>query len=258
MWRLNPIQKRWFDLVWVMTEKEFLIRYKYTVLGLLWLIINPFLQMLVIGFVFTYFIKEPMENYYYYLFSGLLVWNFFSSSLSRATSSLISERLLIKKSSFPKEIIPISVVISNFINLLAAYVLFLIPTYFVGLLSWYKIPQVMFGFLLLFIFTTGISLLTSSLNVKYRDVNFFVQALLMVWFYATPVMYSLSIIPTKIIWLWYFNPMTSIIQLFQSTFLNIPGPDLLTLLLNIVVIVGMAIIGYVFFIKSSCDFDDLL
>src|SRR3989337_4369260 len=102
------------DLLWGMTEKELRARYKHTVFGFFWLVANPLLQMLVIGFVFTFFMKEPITNYYYYLFIGLLVWNFFSLSLTKATPSIVWERSLIKKAKFQHSIIPLSIILSNF------------------------------------------------------------------------------------------------------------------------------------------------
>ncbi|MEK7801481.1 MAG: ABC transporter permease, partial [Pseudomonadota bacterium] len=88
-----------------MTEKELRARYKHTVFGFVWLVVNPLLQMIIIGFVFTFFMKEPIKLYNYYLFIGLLVWNFFSLSLTKATPSIMFERALIKKSAFPRMVI---------------------------------------------------------------------------------------------------------------------------------------------------------
>src|SRR3989304_7521187 len=101
-----------WDLLWGMTEKELRARYKNTVFGFLWILVNPILQMLVIGFIFAFFLKEPIEHYYFYLFAGLLIWNFFSLSLSKATPSIVYERNLIKKAVFPRSVIPLSIIVS--------------------------------------------------------------------------------------------------------------------------------------------------
>src|SRR3972149_9344389 len=102
---------KFLDLLLGMTEKEFKVRYKRTVFGFLWVLINPILQMLVIGFVFRYFIKDPIPNYFLYLIVGLLVWNFFTLSFQKATSSIVNERALIKKANFPREVIPLSIIL---------------------------------------------------------------------------------------------------------------------------------------------------
>lgn len=218
----HPKQLFW-DLLMGMTQKEVRVRYKNTIFGFLWIVVNPVLQMIVIGFVFRLFIKEPIDNYYFYLFSGLLVWNFFSLSLSKATPSIVYERALIKKAKFPHAVIPLSIILSNGINLIIALLLLCLPTALLGLLNFSSLPWLLLALLLLLIFTCGISLLTSALNVRYRDVNFLIQALLIVWFYATPIVYSIFVVPYELIWLWRINPMTAIIQIFQHVFAAAPA-----------------------------------
>lgn len=241
-----------------MTEKELRARYKHTVFGFFWLVANPLLQMFVIGFVFTFLLKQPVKNYYFFLFNGLLVWNFFSLSLSKTTPSIVFERSLIKKARFPHTVIPLSIILSNFIHFSLAFLLYLVPVLFLGTLSWISALLVLLSFLLLLAFTVGLSLLTAALNVRFRDVNFFVSALLIVWFYATPIMYSLTMIPRHILWLWRFNPLTSILQLLQQALLGLPGPGPGMLLSNIGVIVVITILGITVFERESKYFDDWL
>jgi ABC-2 type transport system permease protein len=244
------------DLLIGLTEKELRTRYKFTVLGFFWIALNPILQMLIIGFVFTFFIRNPIENYYYYLFIGLLVWNFFSLSLTRATQSIVWERTLIKKAAFPKVVIPLSIVLSNLFHLIIAMTIFAIPVSFLGTISFEGIIYIFLAFLLLLTFTIGASLLTSALNVRYRDINFFVQALIMIWFYATPIIYTLSMIPYKFYWLWRLNPMTSILQLLQHGFLNQPLPGIGMFTINLVIIAAVFTLGIIIFNKEGNNFDD--
>jgi len=250
--------RQFIELLVGMTEKELRARYKNTVFGFLWMLINPVLQMLVIGFIFKFFMKEPVENYYYYLFIGLLVWNFFSLSLTKATPSIVWERNLIKKAKFPRSAIPLAIILSNFIHLLIAVGILILPMTFLGTLTFTGIFYVITAFILLFFFTIGISLLTSALNVRYRDVNFSVQAVLIVWFYVTPIIYPLSIIPYRFYWLWRFNPMTSILQLLQHGFLGkpLPGPAMLSI--NTLLILFIFMLGIIVFGKESKNFDDWL
>ena len=250
--------RQFIELLVGMTEKELRVRYKNTVFGFLWMLVNPVLQMLVIGFIFKFFMKEPVENYYYYLFIGLLVWNFFSLSLTKATPSIVWERNLIKKAKFPRSAIPLAIILSNFIHLLIAVGILILPMTFLGTLTFTGILYVITAFILLFFFTIGISLLTSALNVRYRDVNFSVQAVLIVWFYVTPIIYPLSIIPYRFYWLWRFNPMTSILQLLQHGFLGkpLPGPAMLSI--NTLLILFIFMLGIIVFGKESKNFDDWL
>jgi ABC-2 type transport system permease protein len=239
-----------------MTEKDLRVRYKNTVFGFLWVIINPLMQMIVIGFVFRFFIKEPIANYYLYLLVGLLVWNFFSLSLSKATPSIVNERNLIKKAKFQREVIPLSIILSNFTHLLVAFAILLIPIILSGLFSIFNIPTLLIAIVLLFVFTSGLSLLTSALNVRFRDISFFVQAILIVWFYATPVVYSIFVIPHNLIWIWRLNPMTSIIQLFQNALVSAPAPGPAMLLSNVSITILIAFFGIWTFKKESKNFDD--
>jgi len=104
--------------------------------------------------------------------------------------------------------------------------------------------------------TIGISLLTTALNVRFRDVNFFVQALLVIWFYATPIIYSFSIVPRKYIWLWRLNPLTSTVQLLQRGFVGTPPPGPAMLGANISATIIICIAGMLLFRKESKNFDD--
>jgi ABC-2 type transport system permease protein len=200
--------------------------------------------------------KKPIRYYNYYLFTGLLIWNFFSLSLNKATQSIVLERHLIKKAVFPRVIIPVSIILSNFVNLVAAHLLFIIPIQFLGTLRPESIIFIIIGYVLLLNFTIGISLISSALNVRFRDVNFFVQAMLIVWFYSTPIVYSFSIIPYNYIWLWRLNPMTSILQIFQYAFIGYPMPGPAMLTVNIIIIAVTLITGIKVFARESKYFDD--
>ena len=256
--RMNAHVRQFYELVVGMTEKELHARYKNTFFGFLWLIINPLLQMLVIGFIFPFFIKNTIEQYYFYLFAGLLLWNFFSLSLNKTTPSIVNERALITKAAFPRSIIPLSIVISNFIHYLVAMSIFLIPVIFTQHLAPAKFGLFISSIALLLLFTMGMSLLTSALNVKYRDVSFFVQAGLMVWFYTTPIVYSLNQIPAHYVWLWQLNPLTSIVQLMQAAITSSPPPLPDMLWINAIEIIVILIAGMYVFKKESVNFDDWL
>lgn len=255
---MNSGAGHFFELLFAMTEKELRARYKHTVFGFFWLVANPVLQMLVIGFIFPLFVKQTVDNYYYFLFTGLLMWNFFSLSLNKATPSIVNERSLIKKASFPRAVIPISIILSNLIHYVAALCLFLIPLTFLKTLTLASIPTFIYALGLLVIFIIGVSLLTSALNVRFRDVNFFVQAILILWFYATPIVYSLAQMPPRLLWLWRFNPLTSIMQLMQFSLLKSPMPGPAMLAANTLVIIVITVLGVLIFRDESKNFDDWL
>ncbi|MCH7951732.1 ABC transporter permease [Patescibacteria group bacterium] len=210
--------KNYFDFLWAMTEKEIKVRYKRAMFGFFWIILNPLLQMLIIGLIFSFFIKIP--NYFLFLFSGLLLWQFFSLSVSKTTPSFIYERSLLQKAKFPKEAIPISIIISNFFNLLISLILLLSFLLLTGNLPFQTLWLLFPALIWLFFLTIGLSLLTSSLNVRYRDINFFVQSTLILWFYATPILYNLTIIPRHLLILYYLNPLTTIFEISHIALIN--------------------------------------
>lgn len=253
---MNPRARQFHELLIGMTQKELHARYKNTFFGFLWLVINPLLQMLVIGFIFPFFMGNTIDHYYYYLFSGLLLWNFFSLSLSKATPSIVNERALISKAAFPRAVIPLSIIMSNLVHYVIAMMLFFIPVLFVRPLIATSLVLWASSIGLLIAFTIGISLLTSALNVRYRDVSFFVQAGLTVWFYLTPIVYSLNQIPSAYTWLWRLNPLTSIVQLIQAAIIGASLPDTGILTTNIIEIFFMLWIGVHIFTKESKNFDD--
>lgn len=252
----QKVTHHFLELLWGMTEKELQARYKNTVFGFLWLVINPLIQMVVIGFIFTLFIRDPVENYYFHLFTGLITWNFFSISFTKTTPSIVFERTLIKKAAFPRAVIPISIILSNLINYCVALLIFLIPVSFLGKFTLLSPVYFLAGFSMLACFTIGICMLTTALNVRYRDVNFFIQAILIVWFYATPIIYSLSQIPKNLLWLWRINPLTSIIQLMQHALIGSSLPGLGMLASNLGTILIVTLLGFVIFHHESKNFDD--
>lgn len=253
---MNRYLRHFFDLLFAMTGRELRTRYKYTLFGFFWMIANPLVQMLVIGFVFTFFMKEPAPQYYLYLFSGLLVWNFFSLSLTKSTPSIVAERLLIKKSSFPRSVIPLSVVCSTAVHLLLAQCLFLIPLSFVHTLQPFGGWYVVAAYGLLFGVTVGMTLMASALNVRFRDINFLTQALLVVWFYATPIVYPLSVVPAQYAFFWYLNPLTVIVQLFSHALIGYPLPEVGLVVSNGLLTVVLLILGISIFHTESKNFDD--
>lgn len=254
--RMRKNTAYFFDLLSAMTEKELKSRYKRTVFGFLWVIINPILQMLIIGFIFTFFIKQQIEHYYFFLFIGLLIWNYVSLSLSKATPSIVYERNLIKKSHFPRSVIPLSIILSLLIHFLIALALLFVPLLFIHSLTFSGILLTVPLTIWLTFTIIGISLFTSALNVFYRDINFFVQALLMLWFYATPIIYPLTFIPVHFKWIWYFNPLTSIVQLFQASLLSQPFPPLNQIGINFLLSLLLVIVGIRLFSSTSKHFDD--
>jgi len=252
--------KNYLNFLLAMTGKEVKARYKHAILGFLWIFLNPLFQMLVIGFVFQNFIKVPVENYFLFLFTGLLPWNFFSYSAIKTTPSVVYERSLIQKAKFPREAIPLSIVFSNFFHFIVSLFLLIFFLLISGNLNFSlsSIFYFLFSIFWLLIFTSGFSLLGSALNVKYRDVNFFVQALVILWFYATPVVYPLQILPKTYLPIFQLNPLAYPFELLRHSLIATSLPPTNMLLANVTISFLIVLLGIFIFRKENKSFSDWL
>lgn len=248
--------KQYLDFLWAMTVKEIKARYKNATFGFFWILLNPVFQMVIIGVVFSFFIDIP--NYYLFLFSGLLPWMFFNLSLSKATPSFVYERRLLQKGRFPIEAIPVSIILSNFIHMLISLILLFVLLVFLGLVNFPSIFLLLPALLWLFVFTVGISLLTSTLNVRFRDMNFFVKTALTLWFYATPVIYHLGLIPETLNTIFYLNPLSSVFELFHISLVGEGTIDGNMIIVNLVLSLLFVALGILVFKKEREYFVDWL
>ena len=187
---------RYRELIWALALKELKIRYKRSVLGFMWALLNPALLMVVLTLVFSTVMRFAIPHYAIFLLSVLLPWTFFSQSLSYAVESIVSNGDLIKKIRVPKLVFPMAAVVSNIINLLLS----LIP---LALL----VPLLRHPFYWTWVFAAA--------NVYYRDVSHILQILLSAWFYLTPIIYPLDLIPARYQWIFKLNPMIYVINGFR-------------------------------------------
>lgn len=225
------------------------------VFGFLWMFLNPLLQMVVVGLIFQFFVSIEGMNYFEFLFPGLLVWNFFSYTITKNTPMYINERALIQKAKFPREAIVLSIVFSNLFHLLLSLIIFLVWLLFRNVLfslNWLFLPLAL---LWLTVLVSALSLLFSSLNVKWRDINFGVQAIMPLWFYATPVVYTLDLLPEWMGKIVSLNPMTAIIEFFRWAIfgMRINGENFWGSILATLLIFWVAVLV---FRKESPFFDD--
>ena len=206
---------RYRELIWALAMKELKIRYKRSVLGFLWALLNPMLLMLVLSVVFSTIMAINIPHYAIFLLSVLLPWTFFSQSLSYAVESIVGNADLIKKVRVAKLVFPIAAVISNLINLLLS----MIPLALIVLLmrhpfhiTWIYLPVPL---LALTIFTLGATFFFAAANVYYRDVSHILQILLQAWFYVTPIIFSIDFFPAKYRWIFKLNPIQFVLNGFR-------------------------------------------
>ncbi len=239
-------------------KKEFRGKYKKSVLGILWSFINPLLQLLVYALVFPFILRVQEENYIMFIFTALIPWNFFSTTLSQSTSVIISNGGIIKKVYFPREILPISIVLSGAINFLISCIIILVALLISGIgIS----PYILFLPLILFVqclVTLAICFVLSAFTVYIRDLEYFINVLLQLWMYITPVLYTIDLIPEKFAKLFYLNPMVQIINAYRNIFYYQTMPDLKALAIWFVIGIVGIIVGYNIFKRFEKRFAEEL
>ncbi|MBV9082565.1 MAG: ABC transporter permease [Acidobacteriaceae bacterium] len=199
---------RYRELIWALALRELKVRYKRSVLGFMWALLNPALLMLVLTVVFTTIMPINIPHYAVFLLCTLLPFTFFSQSLSYAVESMVGNADLVKKVAVPKLVFPVAALVSNVINLLLS----LIPLVLLVIAlrhplhwTWIFIPIPIAA---LCILTLGVTFFFATANVYYRDVAHIVQILLQVLFYVTPILYKVDFFPPKYRWLFWLNPLT--------------------------------------------------
>lgn len=212
----------YFDLIRVLVAKELKVRYKGTWLGYAWSILHPLAFAIVYFFVFKIVMRIKIENYALFIICGLFPWQWFSSSLSGSTTIFIANYTLIKKVSFPRQFLVLTGVLNDLIHFIFAIpvlVAFMLYFHQYPSLSWfYQVPILI---VTQFCFVYGMSLLLATYNVFFRDLERLITILIMIWFFITPVIYPLKMIPDgfRMIIL-YGNPMALIITCWKSIFLE--------------------------------------
>lgn len=239
-------------------KKEFRGKYKKSFLGVLWSFINPLLQLLVYALVFPFILRNQEENYVMFLFSALIPWNFFATTISQSTSIVVGNGGILKKVYFPREILPISIVISGAINFLISCIIIFVALIVSRMGITLNILWLPIILIVQCIVTLGISFVLSALTVYIRDLEYFINVLLQLWMYVTPVLYSMDLIPQKLAKLFYVNPMVEIINAYRCIFYYQTMPNLKALaILTAIGIIG-TLIGYAIFKKLEKRFAEEL
>jgi lipopolysaccharide transport system permease protein len=257
---------RYRELFYILSWRDIKVRYKQTIIGVLWSVLRPLLTMLIFTFVFGEIAKFPAPDgvkYALLVFAGLLPWQFFATGLSEASNSLVGNERLISKVYFPRMIIPASSVITSLVDFLISLGLMF------GLLIWYGVvPSANLVFLPLFILMAfiasfGVGLWLTSLNVKYRDFKHVVPFLVQIGLYLSPVGFTSAkaaeIIPEKFRILYYLNPMAGVIDGFRWCFFGDKMPlNWNGMFLSMGVVLFFLFIGIRTFRKMEKSFADLI
>lgn len=256
---------RFRQLLWMFALRDISVRYKQTALGVLWAIIQPFVTMVVLSIFFGNFlgvadkVKEvagASMPYPVFLFAGMLPWNFFSQSVGAGSSSLVSNAAIIRKVYVPRQILPISVLGRPLLDFLVGFAILFV------LMLWYGVPirvtvlAVPVLIMAVAMAALGVGFLLSGLTVRYRDFQFMVGFMIQLWFYVTPVIYPINVLPKHYHWLLQLNPMAGLIESLRACILGSPW-DGIGLVISLVVSVCMLILGLAYFNRVERLFADV-
>lgn len=242
------------ELLKTSIHKEIRGKYKGSFLGILWSFVSPLLMVLIYAIVFPFILRVQEENYLIFLIVGIIPWTFFTNIINYGVTIVLRNANIIKKVYFPREILPISVVTSGLINFLISCLIILIFVLISGVgLSWhiFLLPLII---IVQYVFSLGLVFILSAVNVYIRDAEYIMNFVVMMLFYATPIVYSITLIPSKHQWILYLNPMTTIINSYRDIFCYHQMPNLLGLLMVGIFSVLFSIIGYGIFKKLEKGF----
>ena len=248
------------DLLYFLTWRDIKVRYKQTVLGAAWAIIQPFFTMVVFSLFFGKLAKMPSDDIPYPIFSyaALVPWTFFANGLSQSSSSLVASANLIKKVYFPRLVVPISSVISGAVDFVLAFVVLLGMMLYFGTVPTWNVLWLPLLLLLALVTSLGVGLWLTAMNVQFRDVRYAVPFLVQAWMFATPIAYPSSLLDEPWRTLYGINPMAGVVEGFRWALLGAhtaPGP---IVAVSALVAVGLLISGAFYFRRMEKTFADVV
>ena len=251
---------RYRDLLYTLTVHRVKVRYKQSILGVTWAIIQPVAMALILTVIFAFIVRMPSEGLPYVLFAyvALLPWNYFATSLTSSTNGLVSHAQLITKVYFPREILPLTYVAAALFDFLVA------GTVLVALLIYYRVPltlNVLFIVPIMTVLTLYIiaaALVLSAVQVRFRDVGVAVPVALQLLMFASPVLYPLAAVPARMRTVYQLNPMAGIIEGLRSVVLHGQAPNLTVLSISAGASIVLLILTYSYFKHVEATMADVI
>lgn len=208
-----------------LTVRELKVRYKRSVLGFLWSLLSPLMMMAVFTVIFSLAFRAPIRDFPIFFLVGYLPWSFFQASVQVSTGVIVGNANLVRKVYFPREALPLAVVLSQLVHFALAmavlFVILVVAGY--GFLPY--LPVFLLATVILFVFATGVAMLFAAANTTFRDIQEFSNVLFLLWFYLTPVVYSPALLPPSWRWVIRLNPMTYVVEIMRDGlyYLRYPG-----------------------------------
>jgi lipopolysaccharide transport system permease protein len=247
------------DLALILALKDLKVRYKQTFFGVVWALLQPLVAVLIFTAVFGRAAQLPTDGIPYpvFVFTGLTIWLYFASAVSSAAQSLVDNRELVSKVYFPRLLAPIAAMMPGLVDLTVS-----LPIIAVFLVIWSVSPGYQLLLLPLWVLAAlfaafGVGTLLAGLNVRYRDVRFVVPFLLQVWLFATPVVYSISLIDGGLRYVYALNPMATIVTGFRWSIAGgtAPGPEAFV---SAAVVLLSLLVGFIYFTRVERSFADVI
>ena len=253
---MKSLQEIWEyrEMIGSLVKKDLTTRYKGSFLGFLWTFANPLLQLLVYTIVFSLILPSNIDNFAMYLFVALVPWLFFSSSIQVGSTCIMASKGLVQKVYFPRIVLPIATVTSNFMNMLFSFCM----VFLMLLITGTGLTPVAFFLPLIMIieyfFVLGLVLIFSAVTVFFRDLEHILTFVVNAWFYLTPIVYGIDIVPERFKGIMYANPMTSIVVAYRDILYYKQMPQLSTLLSTVLFAIAFVVVGYLVFQKLQKKF----
>lgn len=246
------------DLLHELVVREIRIRYKRSVLGIGWSLLNPLLQLLVFFFVFKWIVPVQVENYAVFLFTGILIWNWFQSSVYSGSSVIADNPMLIRQPGFPTTVLPIVTVTANLVNLILAFPILLGVLLWSGssvAVSWIALPIVI---AVQFVLTLMVVYFVAALHVSFRDSQYLLAVILLFGFYLSPVFYNSSAVPASFVNIYRLNPLVHLLDAYRTILLRSTFPDFTSLAIVAAVSSILLFVSYRYFRRASHYFAEEL
>lgn len=246
--------KKFQPLLSELIARDIKIKYRKSVLGVLWTLLNPLFMMIILSIVFMNLFRFDVEYFPVYLLSGQLIFNFYSESTNTSMSAIMDNGPLIKKIYVPKYLFVLSRVSSSTINLLASFTALICVMLAMRVELHYMVLLAPIPLFFLIVFSLGVGLILSAITVKFRDVMHLYSVFVTALMYLTPVIYPMSILPEWLEPIVRLNPITNILQMFRNVMLYNTLPDLMSLAMAIVECAVMLSLGLYVFYKNQDEF----
>jgi lipopolysaccharide transport system permease protein len=261
-WIALNLKELWVfrELIYFMTWRDIKVRYKQTILGAAWAILQPLINMVVLTFIFGNLAKLSTDNIPrpIFTFTALLPWGLFSKALTDAGRSMLTNRSMITKIYFPRLIIPLASVLGGLLDFLIQFVILLLMMFYYHITPTQAVWTLPFFLLLSLITAFGLGLWLSALNVLYRDVGYILPFLTQIWMLVTPVAYSAKSIPAKWQFLYAINPMVGVVEGFRWALLGAQPPSMTMLWISTLISVFLLISGMYYFRRMERTFADMI